>query len=266
MQKEYFNLRAMILAHRGMSGEFPENTLLSFKKAYELGVDVLETDVRFTKDKKFAVIHDSTVDRTTNGSGKVIDRTLDELKNLDAGHNFTSDNGKTYQFRGKGVNLISLEELFEKFPGARFNIDLKDKIPEQIEYYAKIIKKYNAQSRVLTASIHGVNLRSVRKCVPEMATSFSMCEILSFLALAKTGLLRQSSNFNGDALQVPAFLCCACLVEKSFIKQAHKKGHKVQVWTIDKESDMRRLIDIGVDGIFTNFPDRLRAVLNEVKK
>ncbi len=263
MQKKYFNKPAMILAHRGMPEELPENTMPSFKKAYDLGVDVIETDVHFTRDKKFVIIHDPKLDRTTDGSGKVIEYTEDELKKLDAGYYFTGDNEKTYPFRGIGITLPSLEEILTEFPDMRFNIDLKDNLPHQVSCYYEIIKECKASERVLTASSHNANLQILRKIAPEMVTSFSTIEILKFLLFSKTGQKELMSGFKGDALQLPAYLCRTGLITESLIKQAHNMGYKIDIWTVNRKEEMKKMIEIGVDGIFTNYPEVLKDALNE---
>lgn len=263
MEKKFFNSDTRVFAHRGVPYEYPENTLLSFRRAFELGVDVIETDVHFTKDRRFVVIHDASLGRSTNGSGNVRDLTFEELKQIDAGYNFTRDNGKTYPFRDKSINPIFLEELLEEFPDQRFNIDLKEKNPEQIDYYADIIKKFNAENRILTASEHGVNLREIRKQFPDMATSFSSWEVINYYFLLKSGFLFLKDKFQGDALQVPEYYFGLRIVTSSFVKQAHAKGIKVHVWTINKESDMKRLLDIGVDGLFSDDPVLLMNILGK---
>ncbi len=264
MEKEYFNQETIVLAHRGAPREFPENTLPSFKRASELNIDVLETDVHFTKDKKFVVLHDEYLERTTNGTGKAIDYTMQELKKLDAGYKFSHNEGKTYPFRDKGITLLSLEELFNEFPGHRFNIELKTKNPKQVEYYGKTIRQFNAETRVLTASEHISNLKALRKLIPQMATSFSPSEVIKFLLLSKSGLLFLKSNFDGDALQIPENVGKFRIVTSTFIRHAHDKGIKVHVWTINEEDDMRRLLDMGTDGIFTDIPLLLIKVLGRI--
>ncbi len=263
MQKKYFNKPAMILAHRGMPEELPENTMPSFKKAYDLGVDVIETDVHFTRDKRFVIIHDPELDRTTNGSGKVIENTIDELKKLDAGYYASYDKGKTFPFRGKGITLPSLEEILIEFPDMRINIDLKDNLPHQVSRYYEIIIKCKASERVLTASSHNANLQILRKIAPEMATSFSTIEIVKFIFFSIIRQKKLMSGFKGDAIQLPAYLWRTGLVTESFIKQAHDMGYEINIWTVDRKEEMKKLMKIGVDGIFTNYPELLKEVLNE---
>lgn len=265
MNKKFFNPEPRVLAHRGLSSECPENTHLSFRKAVDLGVDVIETDVHFTRDRGFVVIHDDQLERISDGEGAVSEHTLAELKKLDAAYSFTIDGGKTYPHRGNGLTFLSLQELLEEFPDQRFNIDLKNKNPQQISYYGEIVRKHAAQSRILTASEHLVNLREIRRLFPEMATSFSMGEVVWFYFLFKTGFLFLKKRFQGDALQIPEFIGPSRMVTAAFVRQVHEKGVRVHVWTINEEPDMRRLLDVGVDGIFTDDAALLMRVLSDYR-
>jgi len=263
MEKNFFNSEPLVFAHRGASVEYPENTLPSFKKAVDLGVDVIETDVHFIKDNGFVIVHDAVLDRVSNGSGNVLNYSMDELKQFDAGYYFTDDNGKTYPYRGKGITFLSLDELLEEFPNQRFNIDLKTKNLDQIKYYVDIIKRCKAEQRVLTASEHYKNLRAVRGVLPQIATSLCYREILMFYFLYRSGLLFLNFPINGDALQVPEFYGSFRVVSRAFVKQAHKRRVRVHVWTINNENDMKRLIDMGVDGIMSDNPELLMRVMGK---
>ncbi|MBN2402895.1 MAG: glycerophosphodiester phosphodiesterase [Spirochaetes bacterium] len=250
-----------VFAHRGASKEFPENTLPAFERAVELGVDYIELDVRFTRDKRFALIHDETIDRVTEGSGRVSDYSMDELKKFDAGYSFTSDRGTTYPFRGKGIMLMSLDELLEAFPEQKIDIDIKDKNPGQIKHLVEIIDKYNAYDRVVAASKHYVNLKALRKMCPQIPTGFSLFEMMWIFFLYKCGLLFLDMTFKGNMLQLPEYYAQFKLITGSFIKELHKKGIDLHVWTVNREQDMRRLIDIGVGGIMSDDPALLCKVL-----
>ncbi len=255
------NTNILVFAHRGASKEFPENTMPSFERAVRLGADFIETDIHFTRDKKFAIIHDDSIERISNGAGKVADYTMNELKTFDAGYRFTPDCGNTYPFRGKGITLCSLDELLEAFPLCKFNIDIKIKNPEQIKYFTDIIDKYKARSRIITASKYLSNLRAVRKISPDIATSFSTMEALGILFLYQSGLLFLKMNFKGISLQIPENYANFNIVTRSFVKQIHEKNLQVHVWTINKEEDMRSLIDLEVDGIMSDDPALLLKVL-----
>lgn len=263
MEDNNTRTRPLAFAHRGASKKFPENTMPAFRKAAELGVDYIETDVHLTKDKRFVIIHDDTIDRTTNGSGRVVDYNMDELSRLDAGYNFTEDNGETYPYRGKGIGLFSLEEMLEAFPEQKFNIDLKDKSVQQVSYFINIINKFNAHNRIIVASWYYSILNKVRKFNPEIATSFSAYEIMWIYFLFRSGLLFLNINFKGTALQIPQKRGQLNIVTKSFVKELHEKGVDVHVWTVNDEADMRRLIESGVDGIMSDDPELLLKVIKE---
>ncbi|MHA1150445.1 MAG: glycerophosphodiester phosphodiesterase [Promethearchaeota archaeon] len=263
MNKEFFNPEPRLLAHRGMPLEFPENTYISFKNAVEFGIDVIETDTHLTKDNQFIILHDAEISRVSNGTGVIADYTLKELMEFDAGYNFTQDNGKTFPFRGKGITFISVAELLEKFPNQRFNIDLKDNYPVQIKYWAELIKEYDAEYRVLTASQFTKNLQEVRKIFPDMATSFSAREVFNFYLANKFGGYKKllKKKFSGDALQVPVKMAGLRIVSEKSIENAHKLGFKMHVWTINTAKEMKQLFDMKVDAIFTDNPRMLKSLL-----
>ncbi len=264
MSKKFFDPEPRVVAHRGASGDYPENTALSFGKASEIGVDVIETDIHFTKDGDFLVIHDDDLARVSDGEGKVADHTLAELKRYDAGYRFSTDGGTTYPFRGRGLSFLSLSEMLEEFPDQRFNIDLKARDLSQVPRYLEIIKKVNARDRVLTASEYGPNTAMVRKLMPDMATSFGLMPALGYYFLYKSGLLNFRKSFPQDALQIPEFFGISRVVTGHFIEQAHRKGLRVHVWTINEEKDMRRLYEMGVDAVMSDHPVLLKKVAKEI--
>ncbi len=263
MRKNFFDPEPFIFGHRGMS-EYPENTYLSFKNAADTGVDVIETDLHISRDGKFFIFHDATLDRVTDGKGKINDFTLDELKKFDAAYNFSND-GASFPYRGKGIRILSLEELLETFPGQRFNIELKDCNPASVEGYCGVIRKFNADERVLTASEHYANIVEVRRILPEMATSASMREVINIYFLFKIGMLSLKKSYRMDALQIPEFVSFSRLANPGMVKMLKSKGVRVHVWTINKEEEMRRLIEIGVDGIITDEPALLKKVLRSYR-
>src|SRR5699024_3639300 len=148
--------RPLVIAHQGGEHLAPSNTLASFKNGYELGADVLQFDIHMTKDGHLVAIHDDTVDRTTDGSGRVNDMTLEEIKELDAGHYFEDLDGK-YSFRGKGLEIPTIEEIFKEIPGMKWNIEIKDSndpdlYKKIVEKYWKTLTDYDLVGDVLTAS------------------------------------------------------------------------------------------------------------------
>jgi glycerophosphoryl diester phosphodiesterase len=172
-----------VVAHRGDSHSFPENTLEAFISASTMGIDVIETDVHLTKDGKVVIWHDNSLERNTNGRGLVEDYTLSEIKHLDAGSTFTQDGGRTYPFREKNVTMITLDEALEACEHQRFNVDLKSKDPSIVKAYQDVIDSHNAQKRVLCASFHLSHLKRMRIEAPSILTSVTTIEVLQYLML-----------------------------------------------------------------------------------
>ncbi|MBN2106558.1 MAG: glycerophosphodiester phosphodiesterase [Deltaproteobacteria bacterium] len=261
MQKQFFTPEPRIFAHRGNAAHFPENTLPSFQSAVEIGADVIETDVQRSRDGHFMVFHDDTIDRITEGAGRVGDHTLEELKRLDAGYRYSAD-GDSFPFRGKRIAIPSLDEALHEFPQQRFNVDLKTDDPSQAADYCTLIRRCNAGERVLTASEFTGNLKAVRSLMPEMATSASHKEVAGVFFLYRSGLLFTKNNFAADALQIPEFYRHWHVAAPDLMRRMHKKGIRVHVWTVNREADMRRLLDAGVDGIITDDPLLLKKVID----
>lgn len=257
--------RPLVFAHRGGGGLFPENTLEAFKYSADLGVDVLELDIHSTSDGKLVVLHDRTLDRTTDGQGNVKDLTLEDLKKLDAGYRFTTDGGQTFPFRGKGITVPTLEEILAAFPAMTFNIEPKQQTPSITKSLCNILREKNATGNVIVGSFRQEVLDEFRAECSEVATSASPSEASRFLAYYKTGIAA-SYTPPMQALQIPENVGYLNVVSKDFIEAAHKLNLKVHVWTINKPEDMQRLLDMGVDGIMTDYPDRLINLLNSSGK
>lgn len=253
-----------VFAHRGGAGLWPENTLFAFRQAWAMGVDVLEMDVHITRDGHVVVIHDESVDRTTNGSGLVRDFSLAELQALDAGYWFTPDGGTTYPYRGKGIRIPTLEEVFDAFPDARFNIEVKPNDPAAASIVAKVIKRKGVEDRVIVGSFHHEVVQALRKELPHVATFASRQEIMSFW-IFQTLRLPRAWRPVPDTLQVPLTYRFSgrnvTVVTPRFVRAAHSLGVRVDVWTINDPDEMARLLDMGVDGIMTDYPDRLLELM-----
>ncbi len=253
--------RPLVFAHRGGGGLFPENTLEAFKYSAEMGVDVLELDIHQTADGKLVVMHDATVDRTTDGSGKVSEMTLAELKKLDAGFDFTTDGGKTFPFRGKGITVPTLEEIFDALPGMTFNVEPKQAAVSVVKPLCSLLREKNKTGNVIVGSFRQEILDAFRAECTEVATSASPSEVSYFLTMYKTGLA-ESYTPPMQALQVPENVGYLNVVSKDFVETAHKLNLKVHVWTVNEKEDMQRLLEMGVDGIMTDYPDRLLKLLD----
>ncbi|MCS7221334.1 MAG: glycerophosphodiester phosphodiesterase [Anaerolineae bacterium] len=251
------------MAHRGGAALAPENTMLAFQNALALGADVLELDVRASRDGELVVIHDETVDRTTDGTGKVTEMTLAQLQALDAGYRYSPDNGHSFPYRGRGIKIPTLREVLTAFPEARVNIEIKQVTPPIEETVARLIEEMGAQDRVLVVASDDGVIKRFRRLMPGIATGASAGEVQSFYLLQRFGLgafYRPVAN----ALQVPDRSGEIQVVTPRFVAAAHAQGMKVHVWTINTPDRMRQLLQMGVDGIITDRPDLLRQVMAEV--
>lgn len=254
--------RPLVIAHRGGAALWPENTLYAFERAAALGADVIETDVRLTADGALVLVHDETVARTTDGAGRVSELTLAELKRLDAGHRFTPDGGRTFPFRGRGLTVPTLAEAFA-LPGAlRFNVEPKDDSPRLVTALCAAVREQRMAERVVVAAFRHATLEQFRRECPEVATSASASEASHFLALYKAGLAASYSP-PMHALQVPEYAGALHVLTREFVEAAHARNLHVHAWTVNTAEDMRRLLDLGVDGIMTDHPDRLLEILEK---
>lgn len=250
-------------AHRGAALRAPENTLEAFRLAAAGGAGGLELDVHMTSDGSIVVIHDDTVDRTTDGSGTVLDMTLREVQSLDAGYRFTPDGGVAYPYRGRSLQVPELGEVLREFPTLRVNIDVKEAQPGVEESLLKTIADADAEGRVLVVSqIPGVLKRFRELSGGGISTGASRREVENFYLLSwlrLEGLLRPSY----DALQVPVEYEGREVVTPRFVEAAHNRGIRVDVWTVDDSEEMRRLLNLDADVIMTNSPEVLSDVLQE---
>ena len=253
MYESFLSPMPRIVAHRGDSANYPENTLPAFLSGVRMGIDVIETDVHITRDGEIVIWHDPTLERNTDGEGALEIHTLKELKRLDAGYTFTNDGGKTYPFRGKGIQLCTLSEALEACPDERFNIDLKSQEEDIVERYIDVIRKHNAENRVCTASFHLNNLKKLRRLAPDLLTSVSTLEVAPLVLKTKMHMLPAAFD-RKIIFQVPVRQYGITIINKRFIDEMHRRDAVVMVWTINEEEEMERLYKLGVDTIMTDDP------------
>ncbi len=258
--------RPLVLGHQGASAYAPSNTIPSFRKALEMGADILEMDIHLTKDGVIVVSHDDTVDRMTDGTGRIRDLTLAELQRLDAGYRFSPDAGKTFPYRGQGISIPTLEEVFRTFPDARMNLEIKEG-DQPIEVpLANLVHAMGMTQKVLVTSFYDDALGRFRRLAPGVATAAAKQEILGFVIQWKAGL-SFLYHAHSDALQIPDDVKESSgidLARPSLIQAAHRWNQKVQYWTVNDPAEMKRLIQMGADGIITDRPDVAVAVLREL--
>ncbi|WP_163834811.1 glycerophosphodiester phosphodiesterase [Spartinivicinus ruber] len=250
-----------VIAHRGGRGLWPENTLYAFQKAVKLGVDMLELDIRQTKDGQLVVLHDEYVDRTTNGEGPINSFTLAEAKKLDAGFNWTKDN-KSFPFRGKDIVIPTFQEVLENFPAQKMIVEIKQAQPAIERAVCQAIQAAKKEDHIIIGSFYPEVLKRFRQVCPEIATSASPNEVKLLFAAERLGLTDLLSPA-ASALQIPKQDGKIEVATPSFIRAAHDRMLQVQVWTINDPDMMLSLIANGADGIITDYPDRL---LNLMRK
>lgn len=260
----------LVLAHQGASGHAPSNTLESHALGLQMGADIMELDVHLTKDGQIVISHDETIDRMSNGKGLIKDMTLAELRKFDFGYGFTPDKGKTYPYRGKGVTIPTLAEVWEKFPNVRTNIEIKQIDPAMEKQVWELVQKYHMEDQVLINSFPSEPTKRWLDLVGDkVALGADKADMIRFAAyyLPHLDWLYQPDR---DAFQLPVSEKLGPfeirLDTPRLIARAHKLGIKVHYWTINDEAEMKRLIDLGADGIITDYPDRAVKVLKEMGK
>lgn len=273
----WLNRRVIGFAHQGGAKEAPSSTLMAMHQAVRAGIDALELDVHCTKDKKLVVCHDPTVDATTNATGAISEMTLSELKDLDNAYWFVkgevtskSHSEKDYIFRGKApkdplFGIASLEEVLQSFPDVFINLDIKKTAPEVPSYeglLAELLRTYRRDDNVIVASFYDAALESFRSQSLGVGTSAGTLEITSFFHFVHGG--KNLEKINYQALQVPMSFQGLTIVDEKFVNTAHELGLAVHVWTIDEETQMRNLIELGVDGIISDRPSLLVKVLDSL--
>ena len=252
-----------MFGHRGAGGEAPENTLVSFERALAQGAAILETDVHVTRDGEVVIAHDADVSRTTNGSGRIAELGFKALAALDAGHRFSPDGGASHPFRGRGIRIPTLREVFRRLPEARFNIELKSGDPRLVAAVVALVAEHERADRTLLAAAEAETLAAVRAELERRgvrtALGASVADVLGFVRAA---LGQAEAPREPMALQIPPSFAGEPLVTPALVAFAHSRDVQVHVWTINEESEMKRLLALGVDGVMSDFPGRLRAVVD----
>lgn len=254
--------RTLNIAHQGGEGLRPSNTMLAYRHAADLGVDMLEMDMHATRDGALVLSHDATLDRLTDTQGRIADLTLAQVLAADAGYAFTPDAGVTFPYRGQGVRVAQLSEVLAAFPNVPMTIEIKQASPSIAAPFCKTLRDAGVTDHVIVASFSDMALNEFRAACPEVTTSMTEKELRPLVLLGKVGLARLAP-LPGRVAQVPVRSGNIEIVTPSFVRAMHGRGVAVQVWTINDPAEMRRLVGMGVDGIITDRPDLLKTVLAE---
>ncbi|RKN74167.1 glycerophosphodiester phosphodiesterase [Paenibacillus ginsengarvi] len=238
------NDNLMVIAHRGAAGEAPENTLAAFALGLEQGCTGIELDVHLSKDGEVIVCHDTTIDRTSDGKGAISDMTVAELKKADA--------GRWFHERFEGERLPLLEEVFDLVPPeVQINVEVKAGIGDIVPALVKLMERKNRLAGVFVSSFDFDILEQVKELEPE----------------ARVGLLyniRMKHHYRmAQLLDNPVYSLHPhwSRLNEQNVRAATERGLRVYPWTVNKEADMRKMIACGVSGIITDYPGRLKRLL-----
>mgnify|MGYP000557144339 FL=1 len=225
-----------VIGHRGAAGLEPENTLRSVRRAIELGVDRVETDVRVSKDGRLVIMHDETVDRTTNGHGYVSELTFDELRSLDA---------------GMGEKIPTLKEILE-FTMGKAKLEIELKVPEATEPTIQLVEELNAEKDVIVISFIHDLLERVHDLSPNIKTGALFFDV-------PKDILQRALKVHASSIHV-----YYRNVNSELVRKAHRSGLEVAVWNPNKIEDMREMIGLDVDAIGSDRPDILIQLLRDM--
>jgi glycerophosphoryl diester phosphodiesterase len=283
--------RVLHIAHQGGEIEAPSNTLYALKTAKAKGAEVLEIDVHATADGELVVLHDATVDRTTNGTGRVDALTLAQIKALDAAHWFVPGCGTCHDraageytlrgyasgarripgalrkqgFTANDFRIPTLREVLAAFPDDLINIEIKNTAPQTAPYeqaLAELLREFGRTDDAIVVSFTDNATEIFKLYAPEVSTAVGTAQAAAFWTSAQ-GPLPGAPNPRHHALQVPVELEGLTVVTPEFVQRAHANGLAVHVWTINDRPTMEWLVDIGVDGVMTDRPALLEQVLAE---
>lgn len=249
-----------MFAHRGSTVLAPENTREAFDLALRYGADVLETDVRLSRDGVVFVTHDACLERTTNGQGQVRAQTSRSLSSLDAGYRFVDPDGRPA--RDQGVRLMSLSALLEQYPDTRINVDIKDADGLAAAAVAEVIAERSAEQRIIVGSFHAPTLARFRQLAPGVATAATRNEVAGLYFGRALPRNWKPASLACQWLQIPPSWHGIPLATPGFLAAARAEGLRIAYWTINDPARIQLLRDRGVDAIVTDRPDLARAIID----
>jgi glycerophosphoryl diester phosphodiesterase len=243
------------MGHRGAAAERPENTMESFERAVELGVDVLETDAHMTSDGRVVLSHDGDGRRMAGVGWRIAGSTLREVQRWDVGWGFVDRHGDR-PFSCRGVRIPELGEVLASFRDVRVNVDVKQRTPWMVEPLLRVLRGH--EERVTIASFHDDVVHAVRARGYRGATALSAREVQALLVLR--GPLRHVWPVRGQAAQVPVRVGRLRLDTRAFVERCHARDIRVDYWVVNEPAEARTLLERGADGLITDDPARLRAL------
>ncbi len=249
----------IIAAHRGGAAVFPEHTLTAYVSCYEqFACRFMELDVHVSRDGIPVMIHDETVDRTTDGSGPVAAHSLAELQRLDAGYRFRGLDGASWA--GRGLRIPTLEEVLRRLPDCVFSIEIKEGLSSGAAAIVEVIRRTGMERRVLVGSADHNSFLRMQAMAPDIPSFYSFRSGFLLLLAVWLGLARWYRPAH-NALLIPQRLFGVDYITRRVCEAAHELGLPMLVWTVNDPAEMERLLKVGVDGIITDRPDLLAHVL-----
>lgn len=280
MTNPWLSRRVLAFAHQGGAKEAPSSTLFACSRAVELGADVLELDVHASADGVLVVTHDETVDRTSSGSGRIAQLDMAALAELDNAYWFVPGEGTlpdappaAYPYRGRApgdrrFGVASLAEVLEDFPATLLNLDVKEGPPAVEAYESELAALLQAHGRaddVIVTSFDDHRIARLRMAAPKIGTAPGTSALTAWIQAVRTGEEPPEVLLEGAvAIQVPHRVAGIDLVDERLVEAAHRAGRALHVWTVDEESEMERLVALGVDGIMTDRPSVLVGLLSRL--
>lgn len=268
--------RVLNYAHQGGAREGPSSTIWAMRRALEAGADAIEMDVHATADGQLVVCHDATVDRTTDGSGRIADLLYEEIRRLDNAFFFvpgevavTGLAEDRYPLRGRAVDdpelrIPLLREVLEAFPDTFLNLDIKQTapaVPPYEEPLARLLAEFGRADDVIVASFSDAATAAFARFAPEVATSPGTAGVAALYSAIRKGV--EPPPHPHRAIQVPPTFGPTVILDEAFVAGAHALGLSVHAWTIDDPAEASRLVDIGVDGIMSDRPSVIARVLDD---
>ncbi len=257
--------RTLVIPHGGGDGLFPENTLVAYRETMAMGADVVDVDLRISSDGVVIAFHDPTVDRITGSTGNVRQMTYAQLAALDAGWGFTSSGtggnpAGSHPYRAQGVQIPTFESILDEFPTTLLSLDLKDESLDMVQPVCDELRSHGRLNDVFVGSNSDPQILEFRRRCPDVRTSAIMNDVYA----------ARDARASGDTAFVPAVTVDQPpfriegrrLVDADSLAWSHEHGIAILTWVVNDEADMQFLIDIGVDGIYTSFPDRLMKLLD----
>lgn len=260
----FFDKPVSLIAHRGGAEAWPENTLIAYMSLVEKYPDaIIECDVRMTADGQLVMMHDESVDRTTGGTGKVAEMTWEEIKALDAAYHFSRDGGETFVWRDKNVRVPTFQQALQVVTGTRFMIDIKSECGvDAVPLVLQAIREAGAEERVLLGSFDDEILKAVEEQAPDIPTYYSEGRGV-MLVMALRGTEWDAYKPTNEMLSVGEEHIAEFNITPEEIAAIQQKGIRISIWTVDDQEGMEKYLKMGVDGIITDTPEVLAAVLKE---